>query len=216
MTSYLSKIVSILVLMDFNFWQLPVFQIAWGELVSILVLMDFNFWLLTIDDTNATGKRFNPCFDGFQFLTKVSELINGMVFSFNPCFDGFQFLTWQQKTGLLLSYRVSILVLMDFNFWLCYSTRETVFYAFQSLFWWISIFDLSKGHIAISPKYEFQSLFWWISIFDRAKSVSLSITKESFQSLFWWISIFDFLKQSCNIRMLVVSILVLMDFNFWL
>ena len=41
---------------------------------------------------------FNPCYDGFVFLTTSLILLEELVLNcFNPCYDGFVFLTYADK-----------------------------------------------------------------------------------------------------------------------
>ena len=110
--------VSILVMMDLPFW-------LWLStlndnilFVSILVMMDLPFWR-----TEGTGfrldlKSFNPCYDGFAFLTLGSVRKLESWRSFNPCYDGFAFLTQFEKLYSSIDTSVSILVMMDLPFWL--------------------------------------------------------------------------------------------------
>ena len=63
------------------------------KLVSILVMMDLSFWPLTILLIVFLHMGFNPCYDGFVFLTFHENSIRKDFTSFNPCYDGFVFLT---------------------------------------------------------------------------------------------------------------------------
>ena len=64
--------VSILVMMDLPFWHDKYLWFYWAHenLVSILVMMDLPFWPYSSNNTRVKkNKRFNPCYDGFAFLT---------------------------------------------------------------------------------------------------------------------------------------------------
>ena len=140
-------IVSILVMMDLSFWHVNLaefvlckyrFQsLLWWiclfdtvsvnnhctfRLVSILVMMDLSFWLKDGIGVHLQGVGFNPCYDGFVFLTRLLHSLQILrLLSFNPCYDGFVFLT---KSDILISVAhnlVSILVMMDLSFWLVFT-----------------------------------------------------------------------------------------------
>ena len=84
--------VSILVMMDLSFWQVLGNNKDMWYLVSILVMMDLSFWPFC-RRFSARMASFNPCYDGFVFLTLgIISLYSGLR-GFNPCYDGFVFLT---------------------------------------------------------------------------------------------------------------------------
>ena len=60
----------------------------------------------------------------------------------------------------------------------------------------------------------FQSLLWWICLFDYLK-VGGCQQGRTFQSLLWWICLFDTDRQLPSIICSTVSILVMMDLSFW-
>ena len=67
--------------------------------VSILVMMDLSFWHSIMKYPNKRQSIcFNPCYDGFVFLTSWSLNPYISCICFNPCYDGFVFLTGQQPS----------------------------------------------------------------------------------------------------------------------
>ena len=87
---------------------------------------------------------------------------------------------------------------------------------FQSLFWWIGLYDQSKGlggetciETSFNPCFGgsvsttnrslgdvlhdllFQSLFWWIGLYDPHNLANTLERWTLFQSLFWWIGLYD-------------------------
>ena len=86
--------------------------------VSILVMMDLSFWpWFLVGYWSPIEVGFNPCYDGFVFLTPKWCPLTSYTIRFNPCYDGFVFLT------LSLTY--------------CF----VLYLMFQSLLWWICLFD---------------------------------------------------------------------------
>ena len=133
--------------------------------VSILVMMDLSFWPVWLDMVMSLLHSFNPCYDGFVFLTHYKFSGGAYLCSFNPCYDGFVFLTkiWNPKTKK--GGYVSILVMMDLSFWHALSGVSLIGFQFQSLLWWICLFDRCIVLVFSWPG-MFQSLLWWICLFD--------------------------------------------------
>jgi len=132
---------------------------------------------------------FNPCFVGLVFSTKRDKVIIRGVDGFNPCFVGLVFSTWLFKA------------------------QPQYYITFQSLFCWISLFDVLRRliqkwktgfnpcfvglvfstvsvNVISLPGIWFQSLFCWISLFYRNSVNNLLYYLIKFQSLFCWFSLF--------------------------
>ena len=116
------SLVSILVMMDLSFWQVHVMRPIFHMMVSMLVMMDLSFWQEEHNALCTSRLSFNPCYDGFVFLTVH-----------HACDD-----VW---------YDVSILVMMDLSFWHEILATLSKSEPFQSLLWWICLFDASVGVI---------------------------------------------------------------------
>ena len=110
--------------------------------------------------------RFNPCYDGFAFLTFIFLLVIFFMIGFNPCYDGFAFLTWIFLRFIMLRSK------------------------FQSLLWWICLFDLT---------YQFCLIY--------GTKVSILVMMD----LPFWLDCISY-----RLLLDVVSILVMMDLPFWL
>ena len=160
-------IVSILVMMDLSFWL----SVPENPAVHLTLFQSLLWWICLFDsmfclNLSSFCSSFNPCYDGFVFLTHYSCSVMLVRSSgFNPCYDGFVFLTY---------------LFVYFYF------ESSMF---QSLLWWICLFDYS-GLLTISCSLSFQSLLWWICLFDHLVFVEF----------------FEFMS---------VSILVMMDLSFW-
>ena len=111
--------------------------------------------------------------------------------------------------------------MMDLSFWLSFCVFIFIPEPFQSLLWWICLFDIAFW-IKQSRPGMFQSLLWWICLFDSfipnrngsgdtvsilvmmdlsfwlAISLAVSNSFFEFQSLLWWICLFDW---SCDFFM---------------
>ena len=158
--------VSILVMMDLSFWLFLSFRYLW----EIFEFQSLLWWICLFDFLNTSLlekplRSFNPCYDGFVFLTYMHHCLPKFHHSFNPCYDGFVFLT----SGAMI--------------------RDAIKAMFQSLLWWICLFDvcLSFGYRtlwAVSILVMMDLSFW----LDEAY---LLFPDWLFQSLLWWICLFD-------------------------
>ena len=78
---------------------------------------------------------------------------------------------------------------MDLSFWLSCSIKSDSVLSFQSLLWWICLFDAKRASECWCCN-GFQSLLWWICLFDKNSHVFYCPICK-FQSLLWWICLFD-------------------------
>ena len=208
--SIISYCVSILVMMDLPFWLERLGLVKWQNTkVSILVMMDLPFWLYSIwvsfliafqfqsllwwiclFDLNACScsawifpSCFNPCYDGFAFLTSwsflkhhtkhVSILVmmdlpfwlyhfawNILVWScFNPCYDGFAFLTYGDNITKIQPGTVSILVMMDLPFWqLSIKNMSKVLYSFNPCYDGFAFLTATKTGKTVPVSINFSSI----------------------------------------------------------
>ena len=133
--------VSILVMMDLSFWQHNSKQILKNKtVVSILVMMDLSFWPWQ-DRLSLLPWRFQSLLWWICLFDKQIRAAQVEVRGFNPCYDGFVFLTSVCTTSVICWF-VSILVMMDLSFWhLQNPMSESSHVKFQSLLWWICLFD---------------------------------------------------------------------------
>ena len=159
-------VVSILVMMDLSFWPIasdagsgiilfqsllwwiclfdPTTKQEWNicSRVSILVMMDLSFWPTRLHEPSGRIIGFNPCYDGFVFLTVY-------YYQSYVCFCNVSILVmmdlsfWQWHTlKEITNLEVSILVMMDLSFWQYISWNHyQCIHVFQSLLWWICLFD---------------------------------------------------------------------------
>ena len=163
-----SGYVSILVMMDLSFWLLAQEATLYSDrLVSILVMMDLSFWLyIWCSITNM---------DWFQSLLWWICLFDQEIFS--------------QQT-IMVPYWVSILVMMDLSFWPSCCLFDNTFYIGFNPCYDGFVFLTSFSFAALMPIGKFQSLLWWICLFDYSVPAWVSLASW-FQSLLWWICLFD-------------------------
>ena len=91
--AYSYFLVSILVLVDIEFWHFQGCASSHLELVSILVLVDIEFWQRREGTFTLRDEGFNPCFSGYWILTVWIHRESGNHACFNPCFSGYWILT---------------------------------------------------------------------------------------------------------------------------
>ena len=181
-------------MMDLSFW-LPFMNCIKLHIKFQSLL----WWICLFDWTMQQMKEltlpcFNPCYDGFVFLTEwvvvcaeyfVSVSILVMMDlsfwrrgSFWPiCQSIVSILVmmdlsfWRRGSFWPICQSiVSILVMMDLSFWLLPVTVPVPLTVFQSLLWWICLFDEDLFGLKIAEPMQFQSLLWWICLFDPFQS----------------------------------------------
>ena len=160
--------------------------------------------------------RSNPCFAGFPFRTIIGVYVLTPALSFDPCFAGFPFRTVGYVKEFLKTYKVSILVLLDFPFGRRNQRRQVLrrqrevsilvlldfpfgpealltiklFIVFQSLFCWISLSDISIVTLqCLKPR--FNPCFAGFP-FRTENHNPHQPQLQQFQSLFCWISLSDY------------------------
>ena len=158
------------------------------------------------------------------------------AFGFNPYSDGYCSEIYLKSFGLFFLGFVSILILMDIalksaQFILTDSNQ----FRFQSLFWWILLWNHKPRVFMISLAPLFQSLFWWILLWNSFWDFSICFCRicfnpysdgycseigggrsmravfSMFQSLFWWILLWNLITRWSTEWIRQVSILILMD-----
>ena len=137
-----------------------------------------------------------------------------LIPGFNPCYDGFVFLTLITQPLLFPLQSVSILVMMDLSFWQFTLQCSNAGHKFQSLLWWICLFDPLSAYgssfpIAVSILVMMDLSFWHhqlpIFLLDH---IGFNPCYDGFVFLTWrYISVRCFSGS--------VSILVMMDLSFW-
>ena len=130
-----------------------------------------------------------------SFWLHPSSILLGRLYSFNPCYDGFVFLTWIFPASCSPIALVSILVMMDLSFWPLH--HKTTHH--DTLVSILVMMDLSfwphPGQSSLDLPFLFQSLLWWICLFD----IQLFILHQIFYTVsilvmmdlsFWHIKVF--------------------------
>ena len=134
---------------------------------SILVLVDRSLRRQRSRLAAVREAGFNPCFGG-----SVSTTAGDMVPECLACVVSILVLVDRSLRRRLgrgpdLHGRVSILVLVDRSLRLDYDAAAAVMpEMFQSLFWWIGLYDHRCQYSGLRASAKFQSLFWWIGLYD--------------------------------------------------
>ena len=84
---------------------------------------------------------FNPCFGGSVSTTFLYSRRTTIYHGFNPCFGGSVSTTLGTSFDIFRALSVSILVLVDRSLRPLKNDRNPEKYPFQSLFWWIGLYD---------------------------------------------------------------------------
>ena len=153
-------------------------------------MMDLSFWPFILHCYTNSPTSFNPCYDGFVFLTTTNQVIYSSI-------------------------QVSILVMMDLSFWQSLALANSFLaFSFQSLLWWICLFDYSSIS-SFSFSSSFNPCYDGFVFLTRRLNQPADFGGDGFQSLLWWICLFDKMSDAELFGGKFVSILVMMDLSFW-
>ena len=238
---------------------------VWEEisrLVSILVLVDLILWRHPLIVWSFNLLSFNPCFGGSYIMTAFAGKNEWSTYKFQSLFwwilyydtiyhimyynrDKFQSLFWWilYYDSAFSSASINPSVFQSLFWWILYYDEETAEqtferFLFQSLFWWILYYDVTLPYcLEILSKVSILVLvdliLWlWLPIPQKWYSaVSILVLVDLilwhmnwatennhlhlFQSLFWWILYYDRANGVQVLRHRRVSILVLVDLILW-
>ena len=130
-------------------------------------MMDSSFWLKAPENQSSLAWCFNPCYDGFLFLTCSSIHKCWRVRQFQSLLWWIPLFDKRHVKHLQKSWNsVSILVMMDSSFWpifgfACYTCYKVSILVMMDSSFWPQLLDSNN-----QPFYLFQSLLWWIPLFD--------------------------------------------------